>query len=81
MQDFTDVTLATEDDKQIIAHKVIVSSGSEFFRNLLIKNPHKNPLTYLKGIKHDECHVGSIELPSILATGTDLKGKWSHGKY
>ena len=42
-QDFTDVTLATEDDQQIKAHKVILSSSSDFFRNLLLRNPHPNP--------------------------------------
>ena len=42
-QDFADVTLATADDRQIKAHKVIISSCSPFFRNILVKNPHANP--------------------------------------
>ena len=83
-QEFTDVTLATEDDRQIKAHKVILSACSPFFRNLLIKNPHPNPLIYLKGIKHaglkmvlkfiyvGECNVSNEELQDFLATGIDL---------
>ena len=49
--DFTDVTLATDDDKQIKAHKVILSSCSSFFRRILLNNPHQHPLLYLKGVK------------------------------
>ena len=83
-QDFTDVTLATEDDHQIRAHKVIISSCSQFFRNLLIKNPHPNPLIYLKGVRHHEldmvikfiyhgqCHVENEDIPDFLATGIYL---------
>ena len=52
-QDFADVTLATADDRQIKAHKVIISSCSPFFRNILVKNPHPNPLIYLKGVSYE----------------------------
>ena len=48
-QDFADVTLATADHQQIRAHKLILSSCSEFFRNIFVKNPHQNPLTLPKG--------------------------------
>ena len=48
--DFTDVTLACEDGKQIKAHKVILSACSPFFKDILIQNPHTHPLIYLKGI-------------------------------
>ena len=83
-KDFTDVTLVTEDDQQIKAHKVILSSCSQFFRNLLVKNPHENPLIYLKGIRHNklemvlkfiylgECHVANEDFQDFLATGVDL---------
>ena len=46
---FTDVTLACGDGEQIAAHKVLLSSSSSFFRNILIKNPHQHPLIYLGG--------------------------------
>lgn len=58
-EDFADVTLACEDDKQIKAHKVILSSCSLFFKTILLKNPHQHPLLYLKGIKH-------VDLQSII---------------
>jgi broad-like protein len=56
--EFTDVTLATDDDKQIKAHKVILSSCSSFFRRILLNNPHQHPLLYLKGI--NSAHLKSI---------------------
>ena len=46
--DFADVTLVCEDHRQVPAHKVILSSGSEFFRALLLANPHPHPLVYLR---------------------------------
>ena len=84
-QDFADVTLATVDNQQIRAHKVILSSCSKFFRDIFLMNPHQNPLLYLKGIRYKElalvikfiylgqCEVGQYELSDFLATGTDLK--------
>ena len=41
---FVDVTLACEDDKQIMAHKVILSANIEIFKNVLVKNIHQHPL-------------------------------------
>jgi len=52
--DFADVTLATEDGHQVLAHKLILSSSSQFFRDILLRNPHKNPILYLLGIKRKE---------------------------
>merc|ERR1719186_1825352 len=52
-QDFTDVTLVCDDDKQIKAHKVILSSCSPLFRGILKNNPHQHPLIYLNGIQFD----------------------------
>ena len=51
---FTDVTLATEDGHQLKVHKAIVSSCSTFFRDVLLKNPHQNTLLYLKDLKLKE---------------------------
>ena len=53
-QDFVDVTLACEDGQQIKAHKVVLSSNSSFFQNILIKNPHPSPLIYLKGVQLED---------------------------
>ena len=53
-EEFTDVTLACADDKQIKAHKVILGSCSSILRNIITKIPQQNPVIYLKGIKYDE---------------------------
>jgi hypothetical protein len=83
--DFTDVTLATADDRQIKTHKIIISSCSPFFRNILVKNQHKHPLIYLKDIHYKElemvlkfiylgqCYVDKGDLQNFLATGKDLE--------
>ena len=52
-QEFSDVTLACEDDKQIKSHKMILSACSPFFQKILKLNPHPNPLIYLKGLKYE----------------------------
>ena len=49
--DFADVTLASEDNHQVEAHRVILSSSSPFFMNILKNNKHPHPLIYLRGIK------------------------------
>merc|ERR1712013_714356 len=85
-KDFFDVTLACEDE-QIQAHKVILSACSPFFRNVLRRNPHQNPLLYLKGVRfpdlqavlnfmyHGEVNVAQVELNSFLAVAEDLRVK------
>ena len=50
-QDFTDVTLATNDGKrQLKAHKVVLSSASDLFNSILRQHKHQNPLIFLQGI-------------------------------
>ena len=52
---FSDVTLVTEDKQQIKAHKNIIGSCSPVFRNILQIDPFNNhPVIYLKGIQHFE---------------------------
>jgi hypothetical protein len=51
---FTDVTLVSADSKQIKAHKVVLSSCSSFFSQILQENPHQHPLLFLKGISHSD---------------------------
>lgn len=46
--DFTDITLVCEGQRQIRAHKAILSSSSKFFRDLLTQNIHPHPLIYFK---------------------------------
>ena len=56
--DFVDVTLVSEDNQQFKAHKVILSSGSNFFREILGSNPHPHPLIFMRGV--DTTSLASI---------------------
>ena len=58
-EDFYDVTLVSDDQKQISAHKIVLSASSEYFKNVLKRNKHSHPLLCLNG-------VNSNELNSIL---------------
>ena len=49
-EEFFDVTLACKDG-QLKAHKVILSSCSTFFKEILKRNPHVHPLLYMKDVK------------------------------
>ena len=85
--DFFDVTLACGDGQQIEAHKVVLSACSPFFRDLLRKYKHPQPLLFLKGVKFSELvsllnfmyvgevSVGQEELHSFLSVAEELKVK------
>ena len=86
-KDFSDVTLVSEDGKQIETHKIILASSSPFFKNVLIKNKHQHPLIYMKGVKFDqlssfvdflyfgETRVDEENLETFLALADELKLK------
>lgn len=79
-----DVTLAMEDG-QIMAHKLVLSACSPYFRSLFTTNPCKHPIIFLKEVptEHirllvDYMYKGNIsvkghDLKSILKTATSLK--------
>ena len=82
--DFTDVTLACEEDKQVEAHKVVLAASSTFFQNVLKRNKHAHPLIYMKGMKyedllaivdfmyHGETNIYQENLDSFLSIAEDL---------
>ena len=82
--EFTDVTLACEEDVQIQAHKVILSSMSSFFYKILSRNHHQHPLIYLKGVKQTdlqsiinfiytgEAEIENNDLDGFMKSATDL---------
>ena len=86
-QDFTDVTLASEDGKQVEAHKVILAASSPFFKTILAKHKHPHPLIFMRGVKSDnlmaivdflyrgEANVLQDDLDSFLLLAEDLKLK------
>ena len=81
--DFCDVTLACE-DKQIKAHKVIISAFSSVLRNILKLNQNPHPLIYLRRVKYKdlqnllsfvyqgEVNVAKEDLPSFLEVAEDF---------
>ena len=82
--DFSDVTLVCEDQKQILAHKVILASSSPFFKNIFLLNPHPKPLIYLKVKFADlqaivcfvytgQCNVAQEELDGFLELAKSLE--------
>ena len=83
--DLSDVTLATEDNGQISAHKVILAACSPLFKRLLQKNPNGHPLLYLMGVQLSQlqqllsyiylgqCDLTQDQLPAFMATGKQLE--------
>ena len=85
----TDVTLSTQDDNTIRAHKAILCSMSPYFRNVLstknnqdvivIKHiDHSNLERVLKFAYLGQCEVNEKELDKFLAAGTLLKMNFSN---
>jgi len=84
-EEFSDVTLACSNNKQVKAHKVILGACSPFFREVLLKNPHQHPLIYLKGISIDDLEaiikfiyqgqtsISETNLDSFLASAQELQ--------
>ena len=52
--DFYDVSLVSDDDQVVSAHKVVLSASSEFFKNILRKADHSKPMIYLSGVESKE---------------------------
>ena len=57
--DFADITLISDDKVKFSAHRILLSTCSNFFKFILKDNVQANPLMYLSG-------VNSINLGSIL---------------
>ena len=53
-KDFFDVSLVSDDEVHISSHKLVLSSCSDFFKNMLRKSTHSSPLIYLPGIQAKE---------------------------
>jgi len=51
---FTNVTLVSQDGKQIEAHKLILSASSIFFKEILKSNKHQHPMIYMKGLNNKD---------------------------
>ena len=65
----SDVTLVSDDNKQIRAHKFVLSYSSPVFKNI-IGNLHNDAMIFLRGIMHQELkaileflYVGQVSIP------------------
>ena len=51
---FQDVTIVSDDRKQVSAHRVVLSACSVYFNDILSQNTHSHPLLCLEGINFSE---------------------------
>ena len=91
--DFADVTLVCEGNQKIEAHKVILSSASNFFRSVFTGNTHLHPLIYMRNVKNKELaaildfiykgevFVDQDDLNGFLELSEELEIKGLTGKY
>ena len=73
-EDFCDVTLVSDDQVSIKAHKLVLSTSSSFFEHILRKNHHQHPLLYLSGINSTDLnfvldYVLDVVLDAVLDDG------------
>ena len=54
---FFDVTLVSDDHHHIAAHKLVLSASSKFFKDILCKTQHSNPLIYLSGFSSKDLNL------------------------
>ena len=91
--DFTDVTLACEDGKQVRAHKVILATSSPTLQKILRKNQYpQTSMIYMRGLKSEdlkamidfiyfgEANVLQDSLDSFLALAEELQLKGLTGQ-
>ena len=66
---FYDVTLVSDDQYQISAHKLVLSACSGYFKKILSQNNHSNPLLCLEGVSYadiqhvlDYIYLGEVQI-------------------
>ena len=89
---YFDVTLACDDGPILEAHRIILSAGSQLFREIFRKSKHQSPFIYLKGIRsvylgyildflyNGEASIAQDELPTFLETARELQVKGLQSK-
>ena len=53
-EEFFDVSLVSDDQKTMSAHKLVLSASSPYFRQILTHNKHSHPLLCLDGVSSGE---------------------------
>merc|ERR1712129_167181 len=91
-QEYFDVTLACDDGPLIEAHRIILSAGSQLFKEIFRKSKHQSPFVYLEGIRsvylgyildflyNGEASIAQDELATFLETARELQVKGLQGK-
>ena len=91
-KEFTDVTMACEDGQRVEAHKVVLTTTSPFFKNLLKSNRHQHPIIYMRSMKSEdlvaimdflysgEANVYQENLDTFLAIAAELQLKGFTGE-
>ena len=74
--DFFDVTLVSDDKQQVSAHKLVLSSCSDYFKSILRQSKHSHPILCLEGISSSELNnvLDYIYNGEIQLHETDLDG-------
>merc|ERR1712115_116032 len=54
MGEFFDVSLVSDDEKMMSAHKLVLSASSPYFKHILTTNKHSHPLLCLQGVSSEE---------------------------
>ena len=52
-----DVTLVSSDQKQVSAHRLVLSACSDFFKNIFHSNSHSHPMLYLDAVDSTEINL------------------------
>ena len=91
--DFSDVTLVSKDNTKLKAHKVILGSGSKFFKEILSHmDNHPHPLIYMMGVDLEVLeaiinflYIGKVEVKQemievFMKTATELQIDGLHSK-
>ena len=82
-EDFFDVTLVSDDQQYIPAHKLVLSATSELFKSILKKIAQVDPFIYLSGFSSKELNLvmdyiyqGEVQmLPDDVANFLDVAQK------
>ena len=86
-EDFCDVTLASEGNQQIEAHRIILAAASPLLRDMLRNNKHSHPLLYMRKVQakdllnivtfmyHGEVDILQDDLNDFLSLAEELELK------
>ena len=88
---FSDVTLVSDENQPIEAHKIILAACSPFFKYFLMNTKNSHPMIYMRGLKskalvaivdfiyHGEANVYQEDLEEFLKLAQELQLKGLSG--